>query len=801
MIVSMIVKIGATGSGRSYLFPMAFRPLVSFRRFRQRHPRVTRGALIAAAFGISFVVGLFYASWALVCRAGRCPAVEVLDEYTPRQTSKLYAADGRFIAEIGLERRTVVKLDQIPTIVRNAFIVTEDKRFYEHAGVDWRRVPAAILNDVRTRSWSQGFSTITMQLARNIFPERISREKSLVRKLKEAKVARAIEAKYPKNRILELYLNQIYLGNGAYGVESAAERYFGKSVKDLNVAEAATLASIPKGPGRYDPRRFPDRVIQRRNTIIELLRRDGQVSDADASLARAYPLRLARKTDAGEFAPYFVEWVRQLLDEQFGRQLYEQGLKVYTTLDVELQSAAERALETQMRAIEAGKYGAYKHESYEHYTAQAIDNDNENAAANSPYLQGAFIAMDPRDGSVRALIGGRNFDDSKFNRAVQALRQPGSTFKPIVYADAVQNGRPPSYILDDSPLSYTPQGGQTWEPQNYDNKFEGKMPLRRAFYESRNLATIRLGMELGEASVIDEARKFGLTTPIPPYPSIHIGAASVYPIELVAAYSAFATLGNRSTPMAIVRVENQKGDVLWAPTPQRTAVLSPEEAWLMVDMMKDVVRRGTAAGTVGANFHLPAGGKTGTTNDGSDVWFVGYTSDLVAGVWMGLDRPQKIKANAQGGVLAAPAWTAFMNQVYKRKPAPPDWPRPAGLVTQSIDVTTNTLWTQGCGGVQATEYFIPGTEPTQVCAVQLLPDTTGVAPLSPDTGAAPPNGAQPSNPFAGSVVVPGAVPAPRPVRQAPRDSTHRDSLVFPRSRTRDSTRLRRDTTRPFGTPR
>ena len=456
------------------------------------------------------------------------------------------------------------------------------------------------------------------------------------------------------------------------------------------------------------------------------MRRDGEITDADASLARAYPLRLARKTDAGEFAPYFVEWVRQLLDEQFGRQLYEQGLKVYTTLDVELQSAAERALETQMRAIEAGKYGTYKHESYEHYTAQAVDNDNENAAANSPYLQGAFIAMDPRDGSVRALIGGRNFDDSKFNRAVQALRQPGSTFKPIVYADAVQNGRPPSYILDDSPLSYTPPGGQTWEPQNYDSKFEGKMPLRRALYESRNLATIRLGMELGEASVIDEARKLGLTTPIPPYPSIHIGAASVYPIELVAAYSAFATLGTRSTPIAIVRVENQKGDVLWAPTPQRTAVLSPEEAWLMVDMMKDVVRRGTAAGTVGSVFHLPAGGKTGTTNDGTDVWFIGYTSDLIAGIWMGLDRPQKIKANAQGGVLAAPAWAAFMNQVYRRKPAPPDWPRPSGLVTQSIDITTNTLWTQGCGGVEATEYFIPGTEPTQTCAISLAPDTTGL---------------------------------------------------------------------------
>src|SRR2546421_3952480 len=733
-------------------FMASFHTIASFPRFREQHPRIMRGLLIGAAFGISFAVGLFYASWALVCRAGRCPAVEVLDEYTPRQTSKLYAADGRFIAEIGLERRTVVKLEQIPPIVRKAFVATEDKRFYEHAGVDWKRVPAAIVNDVRTHSWSQGFSTITMQLARNIFPERISREKNLVRKLKEAKVARAIESKYSKDRILELYLNQIYLGNGAYGVESAAERYFGKSVKDLNLAEAATLASIPKGPGRYDPRRFPDRVIQRRNTILELLRRDGGVSDADASLARAYSLRLARKTDAGEFAPYFVEWVRQLLDEQFGRQLYEQGLKVYTTLDVELQSAAERALENQMRAIEAGKYGAYKHESYEHYTAHAVDSDNENAAANSPYLQGAFIAMDPRDGSVRALIGGRSFDDSKFNRSVQALRQPGSTFKPIVYADAVQNGRPPSYILDDSPLSYTPQGGQTWEPQNYDNKFEGKMPLRRALYESRNLATIRLGMELGETSVIDLAHRFGLTSAIPPYPSIHIGAASVYPIELVAAYSAFATLGTRSTPQAIMRVENQKGDVLWAPTPQRTAVLSPEEAWLMVDMMKDVVRRGTAAGSVGSVFHLPAGGKTGTTNDGTDVWFIGYTSDLVAGVLMGLDRPQKIKAHAQGGVLAGPAWAAFMNQVYRRKPAPPDWPRPSGLVTQSIDITTNTLWTQGCGGVEATEYFIPGTEPTQTCAISLAPDTTGFGqPLPPDSGnrsSAAPSDAQPSNAFA-----------------------------------------------------
>jgi penicillin-binding protein 1A len=318
-------------------------------------------------------------------------------------------------------------------------------------------------------------------------------------------------------------------------------------------------------------------------------------------------------------------------------------------------------------------------------------------------------------------------------------------------------------------------------------------------------------MELGEQSVIEMAHRFGISTPIPPYPSIHIGAASVYPIEMVAAYSAFATLGSRSTPMAILRVENQRGDVLWAPEPTRVAVMSPEEAWLMVDMMRDVVRRGTAAGSVGSVFRIPAGGKTGTTNDGTDVWFIGYTSDLVAGVWMGLDKPQKIKSNAQGGVLAAPAWTAFMTQVYRRKPAPPDWPRPASLVTREVDVTTNTLWTPGCAGVMATETFIPGTEPYQTCLVPITPDSTGLYPLYPDTGAAashaPPGSVPSAYPSGGARVVPGAAPIPRPARQPnTRDTSFfplsgRDSGFFPPSRparpSRDTSRLvfpRRDTT-------
>lgn len=718
---------------------------------------------LAATLVVSFGAGLFFSSWLLVCRGGQCPAVEVLDEYTPNQTSKLYAADGRFIAELGIERRTLVTLDEIPAVVRDAFVVTEDKRFYSHAGIDWVRVFGAAFTNLRELAWREGFSTITMQLARNIFPDRITREKTPVRKLREAKVSRAIEARYEKNKILELYLNQIDLGSGAYGVETAAQRYFGKSVRDLNIAEAATLAALPKAPARYNPRRYPERAVQRRNTVIELMRREGKITDEAASLAKAYPLRLASRTESGDVAPYFVEWVRQQLDQRFGRQLYEQGLRVYTTLDLDMQSAAERSMENQMRAIEAGRFGAYTHTSYERYLARRIGGD-DTAPEASPYLQGAFIAIDPQTGGVRAMVGGRDFYDSKFNRAVQALRQPGSTFKPFVYAAGVQSGRPPSYIVNDVPISIPDMGGQTWEPRNFDGRFEGPIPLRRGLFQSRNLATIDLGRELGEDRVIAEARSFGLTTPIPALPSIFLGAADVYPIEMVAAFTTFANLGVRVTPNPILRVENQRGEILWQPNAVHTQVMTPAEAWLMVDMLKDVVRRGTAAGSVwGAGFQVPAGGKTGTTNDGTNVWFVGFTPNLVAGVWMGFDRPQRIKGNAQGGSLAAPAWTAFMREVYQRKPTPPDWPRPDGIVIRDVDPRTGLLQSAYCPGAPITEFFIAGTEPTIECHggyYGISPGGTGLMPmLSAPPAASGPSPAPETPPDVR--VSPGAVPIPQ----------------------------------------
>ena len=692
-----------------------------------------RYVLIASAIVATLSAGVFAAAWMFVCRSDKCPSISVLDKYRPRQTSKLFAADGRFVAELGLERRTLVPIEQIPKVLKTAFIITEDKRFYDHSGIDLRGILRAGLTNVLRGGFSQGFSTITMQLARNVFPQQLTREKTVLRKLREAKIARSIEAKYSKDHILELYLNQIYLGSGAYGVETASQRYFGKSVRDINLAEAATIAALPKAPGRYDPRRFPERAIQRRNTILELMRRAGAISDADASLAKAYPLRLAHGgSTTGDVAPYFVEWVRQQLEAKFGDRIYEEGMRVYTTLDLELQGAADRALERQLKAIEGGSAGPFPHRTYE----QLLQSAAEDAAAGvvTQYLQGAFIVMDPRTGSVRALVGGRDYDDSKFNRATQALRQPGSTFKPIVYATAVQSGRSPAYILDDAPIEIPQVAGDTWQPNNYDLRFEGPMVMRRALYQSRNMPAIRLGMELGEQSVVDMARKFGITTPIPEYPSIHIGSADVYPIQMVAAYSTFANLGWRVSPNAILRVEDSQGKELWKPEVTREQVLTPEESWLMVSMMKDVIRRGSAAGAVAnTGFHLPAGGKTGTTNDYTDVWFIGYTADLVAGVWMGFDKPQKIMPNAQGGRLAAPAWAQFMIEAYQRKPSPPDWPRPSSLVSRQVDDLTGLLANPGCpAGNAYFEWFIPGTEPVAEC-----PPRAGPPPALPSAKSKP----------------------------------------------------------------
>lgn len=677
---------------------------------------------VAGGLGLLGTLGFgIYWTWFL-CSPETCPSVEVFDEYKPAQPARLYALDGRFIGEVGQERRTLVTLDQIPQHVIDAFVITEDRRFYGHRGVDYPRIFGAVIANLKARSFAEGFSTITMQLPRNVWPE-MKTEKPLIRKFREMRVARRIEKRFSKDRILELYLNQINLGSGAFGVEAASQRYFGRPVSQISVSEAAMLAAIPKAPSRYNPRRYPDRAIQRRNTVLELMRRAGALSDADASVAKAYPLRLFRPArGTGEIAPYFVEWVRAELERRFGAQVYDQGLRVVTTLDLDMQGAAERALERQLRAVEATE--GFTHQTYEGYLAREASGTASAGQANSPYIQGSFVALDPRTGAVRALVGGRDFEDSKFDRATRALRQPGSTFKPIVYATAIRTGRPTTYFLDDEPIEVPQLDGSLWTPQNYDLSFEGRVSLRSALIRSRNLPAIRLAMELGEGSVAEMAGTFGISTRVPAFPSIALGAADVYPIEMISAYSAFANLGWRVPPNPLLLVETLDGRKLYEAKPEdeRLQVLTREEAWIMVDMLKDVVRRGTGTAVWRAGFHTPSGGKTGTTNDYTDVWYVGFTTDLVAGVWMGFDQPKEIMPNAQGGRLAAPAWIAFMREVYERKPTPPDWPRPPGILALEIDPETGLRAGLGCiSDAIRIEYFLLGTEPTAECPRRGVP--------------------------------------------------------------------------------
>lgn len=676
---------------------------------------------------VALCLGLAYGSWTRACAGTSCPSIATLEGYRPTQTAKVYAADGRLITELGVERRSVLAFDEISPAVRAAFVAVEDQRFYEHGGIDYMGIPRAVLVNLREMRFAEGFSTITMQLARNVFSDRLPAHKDPRRKLREMQVALEIERTYEKNRILELYLNQLYLGGSAYGVEAGAQRFFGKSARDLNVAEAALLAAVPPAPSYYDPRRNPDHALRRRNAILNLMRDQGFLAPLEAERWKAYPLEVSSREDYEDVAPYFVEWIRRQLYDRYGMQLYERGYRIYTTLDLDMQIAAERTVINQLERIESGEFGPYRHLTYRQYLEG--DHGEVVEAGRTPYLQGALVTLDAETGYVRAMVGGRDETDSEFNRVVQAERQAGSTFKPFVYTAAVRAGIPLSYMIDDSPISLREPGdSMPWEPQNFELDFRGPMTLRRGFYQSRNLVAVKLGMELGTAPVIGEARRFGISTPIFPGHSLHIGAASVRMIEMASAYTAFATLGERAAPIGVLRVEDEHGNIIWQPQTRRERILDEEHMWLMTSLMQDVVRRGTAAGAVRwrGGFQHPAGGKTGTTNDGADVWFIGFTSELVTAVWIGFDQPRKIMSRSSGGRLVAPVWSDFMNYVYERKSRPDGWDTPEGLITRRIDHDTGYLATGWCPQESTSyEWFIPGTEPTEHCPIH-NPFATGV---------------------------------------------------------------------------
>lgn len=653
----------------------------------------------------SLAAGVGAGAWRSVCRD--CPSVAQIYTWEPKSATRILGHDGALIAELFQERRTPIDIATLPPHVTQAFIAVEDKRFYRHDGLDYRRIIGAALRNVLLGQPGGG-STITQQLARNMFPAEIGFRRRLSRKLKEAHVAKEIEDVYTKQQILEAYINQINYGHGWHGIETAAQNYFGKPAAQLNPAEAATLAAVIKLWGRFSPFIAPERARQRRNLVLGLMANEGYLSRAEAERWKEQPLPTERAGGyTARFAPYFVEWLRIGLDQRFGMDLYRRGFTVHTTLDAGMQRAAQAALDSGFARIERSP--RYRHSKY----------------PQAPYLQGAFIALDPATGAVRALIGGRDFKDSKFNRATQALRQPGSVFKPFVFATALASGVPAAQVYVDEPFSMENVDGTFWTPRNFDPDFRGPISLRETLKFSVNIPTIKLALDVGMEPIVQQTRRMGVTTPIPPYPATAIGAAEMIPLQVAEAYSTFATNGVRAKPFAITRVVDDGGRVLYETKPERVVALDSTANAIVRDLMREVVDHGTgypvrnpAEGNL--PYEIPAAGKTGTNNEATDIWFAGYTPNLLAVVWYGFDQPRGIVRGAAGGVYAAPVWGQFMRSVYYGEkpllPKPAPWTFPATVVSARIDRLSGKLAGPECpGNLVRNELFAKGTEPTDMC--------------------------------------------------------------------------------------
>jgi 1A family penicillin-binding protein len=626
------------------------------------------------------------------------------------QASLVLARDGSLIGEIGKEIRTSVPIRTLPKYLPQAFVAVEDHRFYQHDGVDVVGIAGALKDNIFGER--RGASTITQQLVGNMHPTLIDRtDRSIGRKLAEQSAAREMEKHYTKDQILEGYLNQIPFGHGWYGVESAARHYFGKSASKLTLAEAAALAAMPKGPALYDPVKYPDRVRQRRNVVLSLMASQGYITAAQAKAAQASPIVTSPNGGYSAYSPWFVDVVRvQALRE--GIPVNQGGYRIYTSLDPVLQNAATSALLEETASLESQP--GYAHPKYTRGAeAQA-------GRATTDYLQGMVVALDPTSGDVRALVGGRDYSDSRFNRAVDGNRQPGSAFKPIVYAAAIADSIPPNALFADTALAITLPNKTIYRPENSDSQFLGTISLRDALAMSRNVVAVQLGMKLGMDSIANLAARMGLNSVVAPYPSSAIGASVVQPLDLVAVYTTFANLGTPVEPRFIYRIEDKNRKVVLTREVRALApALDPRVTYVVRDMMRDVVERGTASSIRRyLPVSIPVAGKTGTTNDNSDVWFIGLTPDVVAGVWLGFDKPISIAPGAGGGSLAAPVFGKMLARYYAAKPEiltsreASQWTPPLGVIMGEVDRETSQLATDMTPvDRRYTEYFVEGTEP------------------------------------------------------------------------------------------
>src|ERR1700741_2552771 len=682
--------------------------------------RVLFGLLILIAILVGATGGL------LLVYTTDLPQVDALEAYRPSSITELYDDHGKVIGSFALQRRVVASYDDFPPVLRDALVSIEDKDFYTHSGINFFRIIGAASRDIQSGGKVQGASTLTMQLARNLF---LSPDRRWQRKVQEAMLAIQNERHFTKPQIFTLYANQIFLGHGVFGFEAASEFYFSKPAKHLTLEEAALLAGLPKGPTVYSPINHPDRAQKRRNLVINAMLEDGKITAAQAADARSASLVLHLAHDPNSLASYFVEEIRRYLEGKYGTdQVHEGGLKVYTSLDVDLQKAANQAVLDGLAAYErrhgwkghlpnvvtAGtaldKYfspdwddepevNGYVHAlvtsagtgiatlKFGRYTTALGQTDvawtqhklvdilktgdlcyvkilslGTNGAARISLeqdsgAQGALLAIDNSTGGIKAMVGGRDFNESKFDRATQALRQVGSSFKPYVYTTVIDQGASPDDTILDEPVSFDTQSGP-YSPHNYDEKFEGIITLRRALAQSRNIPALKLANKVGIKTVIDYAGRFGITAKLPPYLPVALGSAEITLMEQTAAYSVFPNDGVRVTPRYITKVTDYEGRVLEEDYPEVKDVISARTARIMTAMLREVVLHGT--GAAAAKMPFPVAGKTGTSNDFTDAWFVGFTPTMTCGVWVGYDEKKSLGAKETGAHAALPIWMNFM---------------------------------------------------------------------------------------------------------------------------------------------
>ncbi len=793
---------------------------------RRRKPgKGVLARLFISAAILSFVMLLLGGGYLLFLMT-TLPKVDRLTDYKPPIVSQLFSDNGTLVGEFFLERRTVVPVDKIPPKLIQAFVSAEDSHFFQHKGLDYLGIFRAALKNIISFSKKEGASTITQQVARSML---LTPEKKFSRKIKEAILAKRMEEKLSKDEILYIYLNQIYLGGGSYGVQIAAETYFGKDVNQLNLAEMAMLAGLTKGPELYSPIKHLDRARERQHYVLQRMVTEGYISSAEAEHARRTPVVITsrKKVNPMESA-YFLEHIRIQLEQKYGEDLlYKGGLKIYTTMDADMQRAAyenvvsglkavdkrqgfrgpsrrlaEDEVETFCRKVEQGISSAtlkqgetYKgvvvavNESRREVTVRVGDRigtldrqqmawagktplssrfgstdssgrtispgavlevavvtpDNGKQGARfaldqAPLAQAALVAIDPLSGQVKALVGGYDFRSSQFNRALQARRNAGSAFKPIIYAAALDRGMTAATIINDSQVEYPSGSGKTWKPRNYDNTYRGPVTMRTALTNSINVVSVKILEHIGVDYAVDYARKLGITSPLAANLTMALGSSSITPLELTSTYTVFASGGFKTTPYFITRVEDGSGmileeyqppsiptfaamtsaqvlsddtvDAAGSPYTQQqsaTPVITPETAYLITNLMQSVVTSGT--GQRAKALGRPVAGKTGTTNDMKDAWFIGYVPQLVAGVWVGYDQERSLGAGGSGGQAAAPIWTGFMQRALATMPAKPFTP-PEAISFVAINPRTGRLARPVSTG-SITECFLSGTEPTE----------------------------------------------------------------------------------------